>query len=52
MLRGGNNMIRIFCPIIDKEIIKFAKQIAKKKQTDVMVESHEEYIEVRYEENK
>ena len=39
-------MIRIFCPVIDEEIVKFAKQIANKKQTDVMVESHDEYIEV------
>lgn len=42
-------MIRIFCPIIDKEIVKFAKQIAKKKQTDVMIESHDEYMEIYYE---
>lgn len=45
-------MIRIFCPVIDEEIIKFAKQIAKKKQIDVMVESHDEYIEVHPEKEK
>jgi hypothetical protein len=42
-------MIRIFCSVIDKEIVKFAKQIAKKKQTDVMVESYDEYMEIHYE---
>ena len=42
-------MIRIFCPIIDKEIIKFAKQISKKMQTDVMIESHDEYMEIHAE---
>lgn len=42
-------MIRIFCPEIDKDIVKLAKQIAKKKQTDVMIESHDEYMEVHYE---
>ena len=41
-------MIRIFCPVIDEEIIKLAKQIAKKKQTDVMIESHDEYLEVHF----
>lgn len=45
-------MIRIFCPIIDKEIIKFAKQISKKLQTDVMIESHDEYMEIHAEETK
>lgn len=45
-------MIRIFCPVIDEEIIKFAKQIARKKQTDVMVESHDEYIEIHPEEKE
>lgn len=45
-------MIRIFCPEIDKEIVKFAKQIAKKKQTDVMIETHEVYMEIHPEEKK
>ncbi len=45
-------MIRIFCPVIDEEIVKFAKQIAKKKQTDVMIESHDEYMEIHVESKK
>lgn len=45
-------MIRIFCPEIDKDIIKIAKQLAQKKQTDVMIESHDKYTEVHYDRKK
>ena len=45
-------MIRIFCTVIDKEIVKFAKQIAKKMETDVMIETHDEYMEIHPEEKK
>lgn len=39
-------MIRIFCPVIDEEIIEFARLIAEKKQVDVMIETHDEYMEI------
>ena len=45
-------MIRILCAVIDKEIVKVAKQISKKMQTDVMIETHEEYMEIHPEEKK
>lgn len=45
-------MIKIFTPVIDQEILKFARQIAKKRETDVLVESHDKYVEVHYEVEK
>lgn len=46
-------MIRIFTPVIDQEILKFARQIAKKMETEVLVETYDKYVEVHYEvENK
>lgn len=45
-------MIRIFTPVIDQEILKLARQIAQKRKTDVMVESHDKYVEIFYKEEK
>lgn len=42
-------MIRIYVPKINNEVVKVARQLANKQQMDVLIESHDEYMEVFFE---
>lgn len=41
-------MIRIFCPVIDDDIIEFAVELSHKKQVNVMIEDYDEYLEIHF----